>query len=524
MDNSAQEVPDEPAAPPVEQPEQTAQPGAEAAQAPSPRRLSPAVRRTALASVAGCVVLGGVLVLLPDGDGQGPPPLPGPAGRAVIAAAAGAPAALPDLTALIGEREAELRKNPRDDGTWAALGAAYVERGTRTADSAYYPKAEHALRTSLRIHPQGNAQALDGLAALAAARGDWRGAKKWGEAATKLAPGSWTAYSALVDAYQGLGDYKAAGRTLEKLSELASGTGVTLRTAAVYRDRGWREDAAAVLTDAAARAGTPTEQAALLHRSGELAWERGEFEDALHHFDAALAADPAFAAALAGRGRALASLGRTSPALQAYQRAIAKRPAPEYALELGELYESLKLGGQARAQYDVLRTRATLQGAHGVDDALVLGRFEADHGDAESAVERLRAEWKRAPSAAVADALGWALHRAGDDEEAIDLLRRATDRQKGGSVRSALIMYHRGEVERELGLYGAARRHIGEALRINPAFSPLLAPQARDALASLGEPPEGGPEQMWPPKPKVFAPARNPAPPKRRSSAGPARG
>lgn len=488
---------------------------AEAPRETAPRRLSPVMKRGLVAAVAGSAVLGGVLVLLP-GEEPGPAPLPGPAGRAVIAAAAGAPAALPDLGALIGEREAAVRTNPRDDRSWAALGAAYVERGSRTADSAYYPKADRALRSSLKVRPKANVAALDGLAALAAARGDWRGAKSWGEQALKLAPGRWSTYSSLIDAYQGLGDYKAAGRSLEKLSELASGTAVTLRTAAVYRDRGWREDAAAVLSDAAAGAGTPTEQAALLTRGGDLAWERGEPADALHHFDAALAADPRFHVALAGRGRALASLGRTQEAVQAYQQALAKRPAPEYALELGELYESMRLGAQARAQYGVLRTRAALQAAHGVDDALVLGRFEADHGDPGAAVARLRAEWKRAPSPQAADALGWALHRAGDDEEAADLLRRATDGKKGG-LRSALALFHLGAVERDLGLYGPARRHIGEALRVNPSFSPLLAPQARQALAALGDPPEGGPEQMWPPKPKVApAPPRKPVPPKRR--------
>ncbi|WP_428954395.1 tetratricopeptide repeat protein [Streptomyces sp. cg35] len=509
----------------VESPEAEAVPVANPAPpevtAPS-RRLSPALKRTVVASVAGCAVLGGVLVLLPDGDVQGPPALPGPAGRAVIAASAGAPAALPDLTALIGEREAELRKNPRDDRTWAALGAAYVERGTRTADAAYYSKAEQALRSSVKARPKGNVEALDGLAALAAARGDWRAAKNWGEAARKLAPERWSTYSGLVAAYQGVGDYKAAGRSLDKLSELASGTAVTLRTAAVYRDRGWREDAAAVLSDATARAGTPTEQAALLHRAGDLAWERGEAADALRHFDAALAADPQFPAALAGRGRALASLGRTADAVRAYQHALIKRPAPEYALELGELYESMNLDAEARAHYDALRARVAAQGAHGVDDALVLGLFEADHGDPEAAVERLRAEWKRAPGIAAADALGWALHRAGEDDEAIGLLRRATDRQKGGTVRSALYSYHLGAAEREMGLYGAARRHIGEALRINPAFSPLLAPQAREALSALGDPPEGGPEQMWPPQPKAAAPARKPAAPARKPSQPPA--
>ncbi|MFJ8827239.1 tetratricopeptide repeat protein [Streptomyces sp. NPDC102467] len=479
--------------PETEPPEGDVVPGA-------PRRPSPALKRAVLASVAGCVVLGGVLVLLPKDDAPKSSALPGPAGRAVIAAAAGAPASLPDLTALIVRHEAELRKNPRDDRTWAALGAAYVERGTRTADSAFYPKAEQALGSSLKVRPRGNVAAVDGLAALAAARGDWPGAKKWGEAATKLAPNRWPAYSALIDAYQGVGDYKAAEKALEKLAGLTSGTPVTLGTATVYRDKGWREDAAALLTDAAARAGTPTEQAALLQRAGELAWERGEPADALRHFEAASAADPDFPAALAGQARALASLGRTSEALRAYQRAIAKRPAPEYALELGELYESLHLGGAARAQYAMLRARAAAQGAHGVDDALVLGRFEADHGDPEAAVERLRAEWKRAPGVQAADALGWALHRAGEDDEAIGLLRRATDRQKGGSLRSGLIMYHRGAVERELGLYGAARRHIGEALRINPTFSPLLAPRAQQDLAALGDPPTGGPEQMWAPR------------------------
>ncbi|MYW66097.1 tetratricopeptide repeat protein [Streptomyces sp. SID8379] len=482
------------------------------------RRRSPVVRRAIVASVTGCAVLGGALALLP-GEEERPAPLPGPAGRAVIAAAVGAPASLPDLTALIGEREAYVRAHPRDGLSWAALGAAYVERGTRTADTAYYPKAERALRSSLKARPKGNVEALDGLASLAAARGDWRSARTWGEAAVKAAPKRWSSYVALVDAYRGVGDYKAASRTLEKLTGLTSGAGtaVTLRTAAVYRDQGWREDAAALLGDGAARAGTPAEKAALLQRGGELSWERGEPADALRHFDAALAADPNRHEALAGRARALSSLGRTAEAVRAYQGALAKQPLPQYALELGELYESLGEERAAAAQYGVLRARAAAQGAHGVDDALVLGRFEADHGDADAAVDRLRAEWSRAPGIPVADALGWALHRAGDDDAAHWFLRRATDRQKGGTVRNASYSYHLGAVERELGLYGAARRHLGEALRINPGFSPLHAPAAQEALDALGSPPEGGVPEMWPPKPKPApATARKQAPPKRR--------
>ncbi|MCX3063987.1 tetratricopeptide repeat protein [Streptomyces beihaiensis] len=496
--------------------------------AEAPRRLSPGTRRALCGVLAGCVVLCGVLVLLPGGA-DAPPSRPGPAGRAAIALAAGAPASLRDLAALIREREHRVRADPRDARSWAVLGAAYVEHGERTAEPAYYPKAERALRSSLRARPKGNSAALDALASLAAARGDWRAARKWGEAAVKTAPRDWTAYAGLVDAYRGLGDYKAAGKSLDKVSGMATGTAVTLRTTEVYQDRGWREDAAAVVSDASARATTPAERAALLRRGGELAWERGDPEGALHHFDAALGADPEDHASFAGRARALAALGRTQDAVLAYRAAVARRPDPEYALELGELYESLGQSGAARAQYDAARTYIERDRADGVDDALVQGRLEADHGDAQAAVAALRAEWKRARGARVADALGWALHKAGDDEEAIGLLRRATDTKHGGWASDALFAYHRGAVERRLELYGAARRDLGEALRTNPRFSPLLAPAARRALDALGDPPPGGPEEMWPPpepKPRPrpagpAAPHRKPAPAAPRRSARP---
>ncbi|MEV0319137.1 tetratricopeptide repeat protein [Streptomyces sp. NPDC050658] len=481
--------------------------------------MKPSVKRVLVASVAGCVVLGGAaLVVLPsERDGKAAPPALGPAGRAQAAVGTGVPAALPDLAVLIGEREAHLRAHPADDHSWAVLGAAYVERGRRTADSAYYPKADRALRTSLKARPAGNVEALTGLAALANARHDFRGARKWGEAAVKQSPKRWTTYPVLIDAYRGLGNAKAVGRALETLQELHSGSAVMARAGQVYRDRGWREDAAATLADAAALASSPAEQAVCLHRVGELAWERGEPAEALRYQEAALAADPDHHPSLAGKGRALAALGRTTEALNAYRSALVKQPAPEYALALGELYESLRLMPAARAQYDVLRTRVKQEGVNGVNEERILGLFEADHGDPDEAVRRLRAEFKRHGSPEVADALGWALHRADENEEALKYATRATDK----GPRSALLSYHRGEIERELGKYGAARRHIAEALRLNPYFSPLLTPAAESALESLGDPPEGGPEQMYAPAPRRQGAGAAPSSPRPSSSPRP---
>jgi hypothetical protein len=133
-------------------------------------------------------VVGGLLWLLPEEPRPAPPPAPGPKAQALTAVTAGVPAALPDLAALIGDREARVRVHPRDARSWAVLGSAYVEQGRRTGDALYYPKAEEALRTSLKVRAKGNdasAEAMDGLAALANERHDFRAARTWGEAAVK---------------------------------------------------------------------------------------------------------------------------------------------------------------------------------------------------------------------------------------------------------------------------------------------------------------------------------------------------
>lgn len=462
--------------------EPAAQPGP-ASRGPGGRR-----RRVLIASVAGCAVLGGALTLLPWGRGPDGPSEPEPWARARAAVAAGVPAALTHLEALLEDRERRVRDDPRDASSWALLGAARVERGWRLADPASYSRAEEALRTSLKVRPKGNAAALRGMAALANARGDHGGARTWAEAARKLEPKRWTSYPPLIEACAGLGDLEAVGPLLDRLVKLRSGPAVKARKAAVYRERGWREDAAAQIADAAAGADDPAERAAYVTRAGELAWERGERENALRHFEEAVRLDPDRREARAGQGRALAALGRTAEALSAYRVALAKQPLPRYALELGELYESLGRERDAGAQYTLLRELVRKAATHGVDGDLVLGRLEADHGDAGAAVRRLRAEYRQRPSAAVADALGWALHRDGEHDEALRYAVRATEGEQGGGVRSALHVFHRGMIERALERYGPARRHLREALRINPYFSPLRVPQARAALARLGEP------------------------------------
>ena len=479
-----------------------------------PVSLRGTLRRAALGAVAAAVLVTGAMVAVPDSD-DAPP---GPVARAEAAAAAGSPASLSDLTALIGDRQQWVRTHPSDAPSWAVLGSAYVEWGRRSADAAYYARAEKALRRSLAARPgeRGNEAAWVGLASLAVARHDYLAAKKWGESVRTRQPSNWSAYPVLIDAYNGLGEYKAAATATQKFAKLRKGVPALVLTAQMYRNQGWREDALATAQEAADRAVTPTEKAATLRRLGDLAWERGEPGEAVAQYEAALRLDKGLLDARAGRARALVALDRTDEGLADYQAAIAKLPRPEYVLELGELYESLGLDGDARIQFRKLRAMLAQAKADGVNESVLLARYEADHGNPDAAVKVLRAEWDGMHrSAAVADALGWALHRAGRSEEAVEYAQRAEDT----GVRDASYAYHLGMIQSALSREGSARRHLEEALRTNPAFSPLAAPLAKHALDSLGEPAPGGPEEMEAPAPD---PAAAPPEPSAEPSADPA--
>ncbi|MFJ9648062.1 tetratricopeptide repeat protein [Streptomyces sp. NPDC101206] len=480
-------------------------------------------RKTLVAAAVAVVLIVGALVIRPARAGDDARP-PGPMERAASAVGTGAPAAVVDLSALIADREKWVAEHPRDGAAWAVLGSAYLEQARRTADPVWYPKAERALKRSLELRPaeKGNFDAMTGMGALANARGDYGTGRKWGELVRAQAPKQWTAYPVLVDAYSGLGDYPAAEKAMERLVEVRPGLTAHLKASQVYRDRGWREDAAVALERAAGAAKSPVEKAYVLYRRGELLWERGEPAEAMRQYEGALRADPAQADALGGRARALAGLGRGGEAVRDYRLALGRAQSPRLALELGELLESLGRGDEAKAPFDLLRAAAAAGGGNagrpgggnaggpggvraaagrgGVNDSVVLGLFEADHGDPGAAVRRLTAEWARHKNVQVADALGWALHRLGDDAAALEYARKAADR----GLRSADFAYHRAVIEQGLGDDASARRHFQEAVRTNPRFSPVRGPLAAGALAALGEPPPGGPENVQPTAPWVM--------------------
>ncbi|WP_329492889.1 tetratricopeptide repeat protein [Kitasatospora herbaricolor] len=414
---------------------------------------------------------------------EGPAPAPESGGdrRGAGTAAAGAP----DGGALgrsITADQRRLRGTPQDAEGWARLGSEYVEQARLTADPSYYPKADEALARSLELRPADNVDALTALGALANARHLFAEARDFAERAIGLAPLHWQAYAVLADARTQLGDDAGATEAVQDLLDRHPGTASFTRAAYELEQHGRADEARQALQQALDSSYDPADRAFCRHQIAELDQDSGHPEQALTGYRQALADDASFTPALAGRARAEAALGDTDAAVADYTAAVARVPLPQYLLDFGELQESLGHRADAEEQYRLLTAEQQLAAANGVLDDLTLGRFQADHGDPAQAVALLRGEWERRRSVLVADALAWALHRQGKDQEALPLAEQAGRH----GWRNALFAYHRGEIERALGQPDAAREHLAEALRLDPHFSPLLAPQARSALAALG--------------------------------------
>jgi tetratricopeptide (TPR) repeat protein len=430
--------------------------------APTPRRFGALLAATATLLVA-AVVAAGVAETRRDTP-------------------AGTPQPVTDrLAASIEQAQDRLRRLPDDAGTWAALGSAYVEQARVSANPAYYGQAQGALERSLALAPDGNAAAAVGLGALANARHDFAAARAQAERALALNPASVEAHGVLADAATQLGDVATATAAVQRMLDLRPGVAAFTRASYELELHGRVDDARIALLRALAAATSRDELAFSHYYLGELAWGGGELAEARAQYERGLAAAPGDPMLLQGQAKVLAADGRVDEAITAYQRLTERVPLPQYLLEYGELLQAAGRLPAAQAQYRLLAEQQRLHAAQGSVDDAAAATLAADHGDPAEAVRLAETEWQRRQSIFSADALGWALHAAGRDAEALPLIERA------GALgrRDATVDYHRGMILAGLGRTGEAIGVLERALGTNPHFSPLHAAIARQTLDTL---------------------------------------
>ena len=434
----------------------------------TPRRRI--VRRIAVVAVtAPALFAGGALGLGLVSDG----------GRAAVSeaaptlgtASAVSPVGLRTEPATVVERlQQRLAAAPEDATAYAELGAAYVQQARVSGDPAFYPKAQAALDRSLDLRPDDNLPALIGMGALANARHDFAGAARWGKRAAAVSSFNPDAYAVLADAYTQLGEPGRATAAVQRMLDLSPALPALTRASYDLEQRGDRAGARRLMQRALDDAFTAPDVGFCRYYLGELAFNGGDLTEAARQYEAGLIADPQSTALLQGRAKVAALQGATDAALASYAELVARVPNPQYVVEYGELLTKAGRAQEAAAQFALVDTLHRLFADNGGRDDLSLAEYAADHGSAADAVRYAKAEWDRRKSVVVADALAWALHRAGRDREALLYADKAVAR----GWRNALFFHHRAAIHRALGDEAAAAADAARVKQYNPAFDAAL--------------------------------------------------
>ncbi len=364
---------------------------------------------------------------------------------------------------------------------YASLGDAYLQKARETGDPTYYSRAERSFDEALRGGAQ-NVDAVLGAGTLAGLRHDFREQLRLGLEALRLQPALTAPYPVIADAQIELGRYGAAERTLQRMLDQKPNLASYSRVSYYRELTGDVEGAVQAMRLAvSAGAAVPENVAYLQTLTGDLELQRGRPADARMAYRAALARLPGYAPAEVGLARVQNAAGDLDAAARRLREVSARLPLTSHLILLAET--DLARGDRAGAarDLDVVRAQQQLLEAAGARPDAELVLFEATHGDPDAAVRVGRQLWADAPSVRSADALGWALTRAGRPDEGLDWARRAL---RLGS-RDPLFHFHAGLAAKAAGRAGLAERELSVALAGGTALSPLQTEQARTALEVL---------------------------------------
>ena len=373
----------------------------------------------------------------------------------------------------VADFQRAVRAAPDNAGAYAGLGSAYLARARETGDPGYYSRAERAFDAALRRDPR-DLGALIGSGTLAGLRHDFRGQLVLGRGAAAVAPQLARPLTVIADAQIELGRYGAAERSIQRLVDTKPGLAAYSR-ASYYRElSGDTAGAIEAMRLAASAGGAPENVAYVQALLGDLELQRGHVGAARLTYTGALRALPGYPAGMVGLARADAAGGDLGRAAARLRRAAERLPLTATLGLLAQVERALGRPAAAAAALDTARAQQRLYRAAATAPDAEAVLFEADHGSPAAAVALGRRVWRAAPSVRSADALGWALTRAGRPAAGYAFARRAV----ALGSRDASFRLHAGIAAKQAGLNGPVALHLAIAFAARAA----LAPEARELL------------------------------------------
>ncbi len=377
---------------------------------------------------------------------------------------------------------AAARRHPNDAQLLTMLGLAELQRVRENGDATLYTRADQVLHRAAALRPD-SVQTTTALATLALARHDFAGGLKLALQAHRLAPDVVSPLGAVVDGEVELGRYGAAEHYLQQMLDEQPSLSSYARASYLSELHGDLRGAIDDMERAvSAGGGVPENVAYVQTLLASLEFTTGHVATAAHTARAALTLLPAYVPAQAQLAQDEAASGRLANAISLLRGAVDRLPLPQYVTQLGETELAAGHDAAARRDLALVGVEERLLKANGVNTDVDLALFEASHGDPHRAVALARRAWSEAPSVRSADAVGWALTRAGHPAAGLLWARRAL---RLGS-RDPNFLFHAGVAAYRARDLFAARRYLSLAVAENARFSPLYGPQAQRLLARIG--------------------------------------
>ena len=368
------------------------------------------------------------------------------------------------------DAQAAVRAAPANATVYAGLGDAYLTRARESGDPGFYSRAERAFDVALRRDPRDLA-GLVGAGTLAGLRHDFSEQLRLGKAALTAAPELARPLTVIADAQIELGRYDEAGRTIQRLVNQKPALASYARVSYFRELSGDVMGAVAAMRLAVSAGGSPEGTAYVQTLLGDLDLARGHTGAARDAYRFALREVPSYPQALTGLARLDVASGDLKSAAARLRRATDRLPLTSSLTLLAEVERAAGHLRAARADLAAARVQHALLGTNGTRPDAEAVLFEANHGSPAGAVRQGRRVWQAAPSIRSADALGWALTRAGHARAGYVWARRAL---RTGS-RDPLFRLHAGVAARDVGRAREAARHFAFAIRGRAALSPAAA-------------------------------------------------
>ncbi len=377
------------------------------------------------------------------------------------------------------------KQAPQEAKHWIMIGDALAQLQRETGKEIYYDQAEKVYLAALELKPE-TVDALSGMAWVTGGRHDFAKSIEWANRALKIDSNNTAALGILGDAQLELGDYDDALDSYQKMMDVRPDLSSWSRGAHLLWVMGDKSKAQ-WLMQKSIHAGAPFAE--------NTAWCRAKMATMLFHEGALLPAQQVIQPLLDQKTKnkhVLLIAAKIAAAKQDYASAIshyetmqADSPSVEALAGIGDVLSAQGKTTEAKVYYDKVAAmhdhHHDHHGSHASHNHHFVAKFFLDHDRNIDDAMHVLEDHQNTKNVQEADLLAWAHFKKGDIKKAAEIMKKAL-RLKTPDPE---MHYHAGMIAYQFGDLTSAKKHLNQAIQMNPYFSLSQVPVLRRTLQKI---------------------------------------